>query len=73
MVYKKYEYAVLPSNIDAYLILKRLYSFIKDARRWIIVEIIRISGLIKNKKALQRYKFLFLVDISEPITVLVPL
>ena len=63
---------MLFSNIDAYFTPKRLHGFTKDARRRIIAEVIRISGLIKNKETLQRYVFPFLIDTSEPITVLAP-
>jgi hypothetical protein len=70
IIYKKCQYAVLPSEINAYFAAKKAYGFRKKARDRIIQEVTKVSKLIQNKKELRKCEFLFPLPTFKPITVL---
>jgi Zn-finger domain-containing protein len=70
IIYKKCQYTVLPSEIDAHFAAKKAHRFGKKARDRIIQEITKVSGLIQNKEELRKCEFLFPSPTSKPIIVL---
>jgi hypothetical protein len=70
IICRKCQYAVLPSEIDAYFAAKKAHGFRKKARDRIIQEVTKVSGLIQNKEELRKCEFPFPPPTSKPITAL---
>ena len=80
IIYKKYQYTILPNQIDVYFIpkkptrskkpIKKRHRINKALYKRIKKDVAQINGLIPNPEVLRQYEFLFLLAIVIPISVL---
>lgn len=52
IICKKYQYAILPSEIDAYFAKELVYGLSRDSRKYIFSQVRKIDDLIKDRSTL---------------------
>ena len=70
IIYKKYTYTVLPSQINSHFTPQCPHGFVKQERERIIKEVAKVDGLILTEEVLKQCEFPFPVDTVEPIIAL---